>query len=388
METSRKEKIEKAFRDEYNAAARLFRAPGRVNIIGEHTDYNNGFVLPFAIDRDSAAAAAPRQDRKIRCRALDLNESVEFDLDAPPGTRRGDWVDYIEGTARSLHDKFHFAAGADVAFSSNVPVGAGLSSSAAIEISFGLALLSVNDIKVDKRALAFAAQEAEHKYVGTQSGIMDQFASIFGKRDNAMLLDCRSLEIRQIPLAFEDSIFVACDTKVKHSLASSEYNTRRQECERAVELLREWLPGIRSLRDIGSVDLERYGRELPETIRRRVAHVVTENERTVRAAESFAEGDLETAGRLMYESHESLRKDYEVSCRELDVLVEIARSVDGVFGARMTGGGFGGCTVNLIKKDALENFKTKILKEYNDAFHQEPAIFLFHAVDGAFEAGT
>ena len=217
---------------------------------------------------------------------------------------------------------------------------------------------------------------------------MDQFASIFAKRDNAMLLDCRSLEIKQIPVGSEQSVFVVCDTKVKHSLASSEYNTRRLECERAVELLRNWLPGIRSLRDLGVSDLERYGGELPDTIRKRVNHVVTENERTVRAAECFSSGDMETAGRLMFESHESLRKDYEVSCRELDVLVEIARSVEGVYGARMTGGGFGGCTVNLIKKDALENFKTKIAEKYNEEFAVEPAIFLFQAMEGAFEVGT
>ncbi len=273
-------------------------------------------------------------------------------------------------------------------FSSNVPIGAGLSSSAAIEISVGLALLSINGMEIDRKALVFAAQEAEHKFVGTQSGIMDQFASIFAKRDNAMLLDCRSLEIKQIPVGSEQSVFVVCDTKVKHSLASSEYNTRRLECERAVELLRNWLPGIRSLRDLGVSDLERYGGELPDTIRKRVNHVVTENERTVRAAKCFSSGDMETAGRLMFESHESLRKDYEVSCRELDVLVEIARSVEGVYGARMTGGGFGGCTVNLIKKDALENFKTKIAEKYNEEFAVEPAIFLFQAMEGAFEVGA
>jgi galactokinase len=269
--------------------------------------------------------------------------------------------------------------------SSDVPIGAGLSSSAALETSIGFALLSLSDIRIEREMLAFAAQKAEHEYAGTKSGIMDQFASSFCEKGNAMLLDCRSLERKQIPFETPEFVTVACDTKVEHSLASSEYNKRREECEEGVRILQKGRPAIKALRDVSLDELERHKSEMSDIVYRRCRHVITENDRTTRAAEYFRSHDLVEAGRLMFESHRSLKDDYEVSCKELDELVNIARSIKEVFGARMTGGGFGGCTVSLVKKESLEEFEKRIGDGYKRKFDREPEIYRFHASDGASE---
>lgn len=363
---------------------RLFRAPGRVNLIGEHTDYNEGFVLPFAIDRETVVAARLRNDLKVNVHALDVGELATFDLHEP-AKKHGNWIDYVEGTARSLYERFNLKHGADIVFSSSVPIGGGLSSSAALEVSIGFALLSLNRIEYDKKDLAFAAQRAEHEYVGIRSGIMDQFTSVFAKVGHALLLDCRSLEIDFIPLEFDDAVIAVCDTGVKHELASSEYNKRREECEKGVDLLSKDLPGIKSLRDVSADDFLRYAEILPETIRKRCRHVISENGRTVEAAELLKTGDVSAAGKLMFQSHRSLRDDYEVSSPELDVLVDAAAECEGVFGARMTGGGFGGCTVNLLSSGSFENFTETIKREYSKTFGFEPSIYIFQAADGASE---
>jgi galactokinase len=379
-------KLKAEFTTRFDGEPRIFRAPGRVNVIGEHTDYNDGFVMPFAIDRDTLAAASARSDSKITAVALDLDESAAIDLDAPAVVkRRGTWVDYVEGTARALQERFGLARGADIVFSSTVPIGAGLSSSAALETAIGFALLSVSGIEIDREKLAFAGQFAEHEFVGTKSGIMDQFASAFCQAGNAMLLDCRSLEMKQIQLDIADTMIAVCDTKVKHSLASSEYNKRREECEEGVRLLQQELPEIKALRDIGTKELERFGNILPEPIRRRCRHVVTENERTLSASDAFQKRDVETAGRFMFESHRSLQTDYEVSCVELDALVEIASRVAGVYGARMTGGGFGGCTVNLLKREVFDSFKKSTLRQFSSRFDTKPDIYVFQPADGVSE---
>jgi galactokinase len=363
----------------------VFRAPGRVNLIGEHTDYNQGFVMPFAIDRETLTAGAARTDRVINVHALDIEEQASIDLNSRPVKRRGTWLDYVEGTARNLVSQFGLAKGADLVFSSTVPIGGGLSSSAALEISIGFALLSLAGIEIDRRELALAAQSAEHDFVGIRSGIMDQFTSCFGHAGHAMLLDCRSLEITQIPLAIEGTMLVVCDTGVKHELASSEYNCRREECEEGVRLLSPKMPGIRSLRDVTQANLEAHASDLPETILRRCRHVVTENERTLAAARALQNQDAKTVGKLMYGSHRSLRDDYEVSCPELDNLVDAANNVEGVFGARMTGGGFGGCTVNLIAKESFERFRKDVSRTYANSFQIVPEIYAFVAADGASE---
>jgi galactokinase len=380
-----KDELREKFRQIYGREPLIFRAPGRVNLIGEHTDYNEGFVLPFAIDRETLVAGAVREDSKINVHALDVGESISFDLRDKAVKRRGNWIDYVEGTARCLQKRFPLKHGADLVFSSSVPIGAGLSSSAALEISIGFALLSLNDVEVEREQLAFAAQEAEHEFVGIRSGIMDQFASVLCRKNHALLLDCRSLKTKQIPLEIGDAVIAVCDTRVKHKLASSEYNTRRRECETGVEILQQKLPGINSLRDVSETDFEKFQNILPENIKKRCRHVVTENMRTLAAAENLQKNDLKNVGKLMFLSHESLRDDYEVSSIELDTLVEIARNVRGVFGARMTGGGFGGCTVNLLKRESFGEFQKQINQKYSETFGFEPEIYLFKASDGASE---
>ncbi len=379
------EPLRQIFRERYGAEPRLFRAPGRVNLIGEHTDYNDGFVLPMAIDRETVVAAAPRTDRRVRLFSLNAEESFEFDLDRPGAKQRGLWLDYVEGVAQALEARGVTLRGADLGVASDVPVGAGLSSSAALEVSAGLALASVSEREVDRVRLALAGQAAEHEYVGIKCGIMDQFIAALGRAGHALLIDCRSLEAKLIPFETTDVAVVICDTRVKHELSSSEYNTRRAECERGVEILRESLPGVRALRDVSVSDLERYGERLPEVIGKRCRHVVTENERTLAAAEALRAGNLDEMGRLMDRSHRSLRDDFEVSCRELDILVDIAGNIGGCVGARMTGGGFGGCTVNLVRRAALAEFQAVIRDEYRRATNIEPGIYVSEAGDGARE---
>jgi len=277
--------------------------------------------------------------------------------------------------------------GADLSIASDVPVGAGLSSSAALEVSSGLALASVSGFAVDGVELALAGQEAEHTYVGAKVGIMDQFIASLGQAGHALLIDCRSLETTAIPVDTTETLIAICDSRVKHELSASEYNTRRAECEQGVELLRrEGMTGIRALRDVSVEDFTRHEDALPEPVKRRCRHVVKENARTLAAATALKEGRLEAMGQLMLASHASLRDDYEVSCRELDALVEIAMSLAGTtLGARMTGGGFGGCTVNLVRRDALENFRETIAREYQRVAGHAPNIYVSEAGEGAGE---
>jgi galactokinase len=378
--------VREAFRRQFgDGPVRLFRAPGRVNLIGEHTDYNDGFVLPMAIDRDTVVAAAARSRPRVRVHSLNVNESFEFDLEHPGPQQRGLWLDYVEGVAQSLKERGVPVSGADLLLSSDVPAGAGLSSSAALEISVGLALLAVSGAELDRVSLALAGQQAEHVYVGTKCGIMDQLVVACGLKGHALLIDCRALETEQIPLDTSRSAVAICDTRVKHQLSASAYNTRRAECERGVELLSRLLPGIRALRDVSLADFQACEEQLPEPVRSRCRHVVTENARTLAASRALKMGDFKEMGQLMFASHESLRKDYEVSCVELDAMVEIAADVEGVWGARMTGGGFGGCTVNLVRREALAKFQETITDGYNKATGRIPNIYISAPADGAKE---
>ena len=379
------EQIREEFSKRFQTDARLFRAPGRVNLIGEHTDYNDGFVMPFAIDRATIIVGAKRKDRKIEAVALDMNESTTIDLDAAPQKKQKRWTDYVEGTARCVEEAFGLIGGANILITSDVPIGAGLSSSAALEISIGFALLSLAEIEIDREKLAFAAQKAEHEYAGIRSGIMDQFASSFSKKGNAMLLGCRSLAMEQIPFETPETVTIVCNTKVEHSLASSEYNKRREECEEGVRVLQKIRPNIKALRDVTIDELNKSKTEMSDVVFRRCRHVITENDRTLKAAEFFKTHQLADAGKLMFESHSSLRDDYEVSCKELDTLVEIAASVTGVFGARMTGGGFGGCTVNIVSTGTADQFEEAIREGYQKRFSKAPDIYRFRADDGASE---
>lgn len=373
------------FTRRYSSTPRLFSAPGRVNLIGEHTDYNEGFVLPMAIDRRTYVAIAAREDRRVRVCSIALNDSAQFDLDQPKSLRRHKWANYAAGLAWTLQARGLCLSGADLIIDSDVPIGAGLSSSAALEVATGTALITISGASIDDKELSVAAQQAEHKFTGAHVGMMDQLAATSGRKRHAMLIDCRSLELKQIPLANLKAAIVVCNTNVKHKLASSAYNQRRAECERGVELLKKFLPGIRALRDVSVADFEEYQGKLPEPIVRRCRHVVTENERTLRAAEALKRGDCEMLGELMYQSHESLKSDYEVSCRELDMMVEIARGQEGTLGTRMTGGGFGGCTINIVRADAVHSFTGAVAKDYRAATQIEPEIYVVTADDGARE---
>lgn len=374
-----------AFQQRYGTGPRMFRAPGRVNLIGEHTDYNDGFVLPMAIDRETAVAIAPRQDRILRIWSLNFDDSRELDLDNIGPGRQGTWTDYVEGMASALCEKGLRLRGADIALKSDVGIGSGLSSSAALEIAIGTALTAISGTPIDKLSLALAGQTAEHVHVGIKCGIMDQFTSVHALKNHAVLLDCRTLQGKQIPLNIGEYQVVICDTKVRHTLASSEYNQRRQDCQAGVQLLSSALPGIRALRDVSIEALERHRSLLPDIVYRRCRHVVTEDARTLKAAEALSAGSIGQMGKLMTASHQSLRDDYQVSCKELDILVESAGNQEGVLGARMTGGGFGGCTVNLVKQRNFELFRENVSRQYQAQTGLVPEIFAVYASAGAGE---
>lgn len=375
------------FKETFGRSPRIFSAPGRVNLIGEHTDYNNGFVLPIAIDRRTYVAAAPNENARLRVHALDLNDRGEANLrDAKPQSSK-QWLSYAAGVAWILASHGQSLNGGDMMISSNVPIGSGLSSSAALEVATGKAIVTLSGIDLTPLELALAAQEAENRFTGARVGIMDQMAVMFGRRAQALLIDCRSLEVRYIPTEKIESAaaIVICNTNTKHELASSAYNQRRTECETAVTILQKRIPAITSLRDVSVTDFLNFANELPEPARRRARHVVTENQRTLEAAEAVRRGDFKELRRLMKLSHESLRDDYEVTCPELDIMVELAWSHPGTFAARMTGGGFGGCSVNLVRRDRLSDFSDFIKKRYQQATGHVADLFVVEPADGARE---
>jgi galactokinase len=362
------------FRRVFGNAPRLYRAPGRVNLIGEHTDYNDGFVLPAALELATFAAVAARSDRRLRVRTLLMNDTSEFDLDEKDPQPRKDWSDYVRGVALMLERAGHRLTGVDMLLDGNVPVGSGLSSSAALEVAVGYALLATAGIVIDLKALALVCQQAENEFVGMRCGIMDQFIACHGAVGQALLIDCRSLDSRLVPIDPKARL-VICNTMVHHEHVASEYNARRRDCERGVELLKAALPGIRALRDVSPAELERHAGRLPELVYRRCRHVVTENDRTTRAAAALEAVDLELVGQLMSESHRSMRDDFEITVPEVDRMVELNSTVPGVFGARMTGGGFGGCTISLVEAGAVERFEAAVEPAYRAATGLAAVIF-------------
>jgi galactokinase len=382
----KRERVQREFEIRYQEAARIFSAPGRVNLIGEHTDYNDGFVLPMAIERRTFVAGAARSDSRILVHSLTSNSSVEFDLQKPGPPRRGSWLDYVEGTARALLERGFTIRGANLLVDSEVPVGAGLSASAALEVAIGYALASLGgDAAPDRVQLALAGQAAEHHYVGTLCGIMDQYVAALGQEERALLIDCRSLEFKPISLELGSSCILICDTKVKHELSSSAYNERRRECSKGVALLARDLPEIHALRDVTESQFEALAPKLPPLIAKRCRHVVSENARTLAAARHLQARRLADFGTLMSASHASLRDDYEVSCAELDEAVVATLGHEGVYGSRMTGGGFGGCTVTLLERGAVDRVCTSIRQRLAAKFGIEPNFFATGASYGARE---
>jgi galactokinase len=370
------------FRARFGGSASLVRAPGRVNLIGEHTDYNEGFVLPAAIDFFCWVAIAPRNDRVLALYSQNFDDTVEASLDDLNIRATGKWADYPLGVAWALERAGYRLRGANLYIKGDVPLGAGLSSSAAVEVSTGYALTSLTHEAIESTKLALLCQKAENEFVGARCGIMDQFVSCHGLEGNALLLDCRSLHSRQVPIPPQVHL-VICNTMIQHALGSGEYNVRRTECETAVRKLSKVLPGIRSLRDVSLAELESNRELLGETIYKRCRHVITENQRTVEAASALQTGHVEKLHEVMANSHRSLRDDYEVSCRELDIMVELAEGQPGVLGARMTGGGFGGCTINLVRADESGEFQRHISEEYQATTGLKPDIYICEASQGA-----
>jgi len=365
----------------FGAAPIEVQAPGRVNLIGEHTDYNDGFVMPAAIQFHTAVAISASTDKRLVVWSENYGEQVEFALEELPAAARKHWSDYVVGVAAKLKERGVRLRGANLLISGDVPQGAGLSSSASLEVAVSRAFLEMAGESMGGADLARLCQRAENEFVGARCGIMDQFVSVHGLRDHALLLDCRSLEYSHQPLP--DSVrLVICNTMVRHSLAGGEYNRRRQECEAGARFFAERRSGVKALRDVSLKELCGHADALPEAIRKRCRHVISENARVLEAAEALRREDLARFGKLMAESHASLRDDFEVSCRELDVMVDLAKEIDGVYGARMTGGGFGGCTVNLVNKDKVQDFRARIEGGYEQATGQRPEVYVCTAADG------
>jgi len=370
------------FQARFGTAANVYRAPGRVNLIGEHTDYNDGFVLPAAIEFYCWGVAAPRKDGKLVIYSENFNEAVEASLDSLSPLVKKRWANYPLGVAWALLQAGKRLTGANIYIAGEVPLGAGLSSSAAIEVAVGLALLSVSGLAVDRTELAQLCQRAENEFVGARVGIMDQFVSCYGRAAHALMLDCRSLEYEFVKLP-ADVQLVICNTMVRHEVASGEYNARRAECEEGVRVLQKAFPEIRALRDVTLAQLEAHRQKLSPIVFARCRHVITENARVKSAVEAFRRGDMRALGPLMQDSHRSLADDYEVSCKELDLMVEIAAAQPGLIGARMTGGGFGGCIINLVESAAVNNFKQRVTEEYSSKTGLTPEIYVSPASEGA-----
>lgn len=374
------------FREKFGTECSIFRAPGRVNLIGEHTDYNDGFVMPAAIGFYTWIAASIRQDRMLHAYSDHFKETVQFSLDELGGPPRKHWGDFLRGVAATLQARGYKLSGMNLVVHGEVPLGAGLSSSASLESAIALALSSLSHVEVPRLEVAKLCQQAEHEYVGTRCGIMDQFVVNFGVAGHALMLDCRSLHYELLPMP-PDIRLVVCNTMVRHELAAGEYNLRRSDCEEGVRLLRPFLP-VTALRDVTIEDIERAKSVLPAQIVRRCRHVVSENARVLAAADALKSTQPEEFGRLMYKSHASLRDDYEVSCKELDLLVDLASAIPGVYGARMTGGGFGGCTVNLVRAGRAATFQTQIADAYREKTGITPEVYICEPAGAADAWGT
>jgi galactokinase len=376
--------LRRAFERRFGTRPRIFRAPGRTNLIGEHTDYNEGFVMPVAIDRATWVACASRSDSTLRIFSEHFAEDISFDLNDQSPAPRHHWSDYVRGVALMLQRVGIHLDGADMLIHSNLPLGAGVSSSAALEVAAGLALAGLAGRELQPLHLAKLCQRAENEFVGARCGIMDQFIACFAKAGHAVFLDCRSLEHSAVPLP-KNVRLILCNTMVKHEIGAGEYNARRAECEETVARLKKVIPGVNTLRDVTPAQVEEHRVLLPGKLAKRARHVTTENEGVLAARDALKRGDLGTLGKLMRASHASLRDDYEVSCKELDAMVGLAMSFDGCFAARMTGGGFGGCTINLVERAQTSEFTSYMKHRYQEATGVEPEIYVCDPVGGAQE---
>ena len=370
-------KIDSTFENRFGGHGCIYASAGRINLIGEHTDYNGGFVFPGASDKVIAAEIRPNGTDKVRVYSIDIDDYAEFgfnEADAPEAS----WARYIFGVCREILKRGGQVEGFDAVFAGDVPLGAGLSSSAALESCFAFALNDLfNDNQIDKFELAKIGQSTEHNYCGVNCGIMDQFASVMGKKDHLMRLDCRSMEFEYYPFAPKDHCLVLVDSRVKHELADSPYNKRRASCERVAKRL-----GIETLRDANMEMLDAVKTDITAEDYFRAKFVIEEKDRVLTVCDALNKGDYETVGRCMYETHHGLSKDYEVSCEELDFLNDVAKSC-GVTGSRIMGGGFGGCTINLVKNELKDHFVEEAKKQFNSKYGHEPKIYDVIISDGA-----
>ncbi len=374
--------VQGLFASRYGAIFQCFAAPGRINIIGEHTDYNMGFVLPASIDKRIYLAIGPSANGEVRLTAADFNEEVVFDA-ADTSPKLPHWAKYPFGVIKELEAIGHKPKAFSAVFGGDIPEGAGLSSSAALESVFALALNSINGFGLTREDLARVGQKAEHNYAGVRCGIMDQFASLFGEPNRVIRLDCRSLAFEYVPFNLPGYELVLADTRVKHSLASSEYNVRREQCEEGVSIIAAQMGNVKSLRDATPEVVNRYKHLMPTKVADRCMYVVAENQRLLNACDALVSGNAAEVGRLMYGSHTGLKVQYEVSCPELDLLVDIASTIPQVMGARMMGGGFGGCTINLIQANAVDTFIAKASEGFELKYGMKPLFYRVSIGSGA-----
>lgn len=373
--------IRSKFASLYGEAGTLYTSPGRINLIGEHTDYNGAFVFPGAVDKAMVAEIRLNGTDKIRAYALDLGESAEFGLNEEDAPQQS-WARYVFGVAREIQKRGHKIGGFDTVFSGNVPLGAGMSSSAALESTFAFALNDLYNLGIDKFELAKIGQSTEHNYCGVKCGIMDQFASVFGKAGHLIRLDCKSLEYEYFPFNPVGYRLLLVDSVVKHELASSAYNKRRESCERAVAAIAKRHPEVQFLRDAPMAWLDEVKDEISEEDYMRAEYVIGEVTRVLDVCEALERGDYETVGDRMYQTHHGMSKLYEVSCEELDFLNDLAKEM-GVTGSRVMGGGFGGCTINLVKDELYDSFKTEAKKRYVEKYGREPKFYDVVISDGS-----
>lgn len=374
--------IKKKHAERFGAEASVFLAPGRVNLIGEHTDYAGGFVMPAAIDFGTLAAISSRDDGRVVIWSENFHEQVSHQIEGLPKNGGGHWSGYPLGVVKILREAGFVVPGLSLTIDGDVPLAAGLSSSASLEVATALAALSLSGAGPEREEIAKLCQRAENVYVGSSCGIMDQFIACRGAENHALLLDCRSLEYRLAPIPPSVSLVIA-NTMVKHSVAGGEYGIRRAEVEEGTATLRGHRPEIQLLRDATTQDLDKWGAEMPDNVLRRCRHIITENLRTVAAADALAAGNLKKLGDLMAAAHASYRDDFEASCEEADVMVAAAQALPGLIGARLTGGGFGGCTVNLVHADQAAKFASRLHDDYRAATGIDAEIYRCHASAGA-----
>ncbi|NBO58018.1 MAG: galactokinase [Chitinophagia bacterium] len=379
-----KQGLEQIFKSKFNTPSHFFKAPGRINLIGEHTDYNDGFVLPAGIDKFCGIAIAPSPKKSFQIVAADLNDEISFE-NIPDQPASSHWVNYIWGVIHAFKKRGFTIPAFNAVIQSDIPVGAGLSSSAALEVVFAKAFNVLFQCGLTDIDLTWIAKEAENNFVGLQCGIMDMFASVHAKKNHAIKLDCRNLEYEYVPMNLASNKILLIDTCVKHELASSEYNQRRLECESAVSKMKQNGIIIHSLRDASIEQVYEMKSKMSDDEFKRAKYVVEENNRLHQFVDATSKSNMSAAGALLYASHEGLKHDYEVSCPELDFLVETVKSLNGVWGGRLMGGGFGGCTINLVETEKMEEIKSNITAAYHKQFRVSPKYYIASTGDGACE---